>query len=390
MKKVVFFLILFFGVSTSYAQDSLFDIGILRSQNLKSIWITVQTDGYELIANDTNNLGKLKKGDLVKIGLKNDSVDVSALSGIHGVYSQIALIAKDTTAYFKLKAVIPPLSKEYEYPASLKVRVLNGYLLPLNHIYIQQYLPGVVYAEAGGGHHKEYYKVQAIISRTYARSNGNKHAEEGFNLCDRVHCQAYRGRIVGKKDIPEAVIETHDIVVVDQDLELITAAFHANCGGQTANSEQVWSRPVSYLKSVKDSYCKTQPSAYWKKEMSKDAWMSYLKKYKFPTDDNDCVHNCVNFNQSYRMTSLSSCDNSVMLKYVRTDLKLKSTFFSVTPVDDKTVVLNGRGFGHGVGLCQEGAMKMAKLGFSYESILKHYFTGVSVVKFNDIKVFRER
>ncbi len=388
MKKMVFILNFILGVNMLHAQDSLFDIGILRSQNLKSIWITVQTEGYEIIANDTNNLGELKKGDLVKFGLKNDSVSISALNGITGVYSQVALIAKDTNAYFKLKAVIPPLSKEYEYPASLKVRVLNGYLLPLNRIYIQHYLPGVVYAEAGGGHHKEYYKVQAIISRTYARSNGNKHADEGFNLCDRVHCQAYRGKIVGKKDIPEAVTETNDIVVVDQNLDLITAAFHANCGGQTANSEHVWSRPVSYLKSVKDSYCKTQPSAYWKKEISKDTWMSYLKQHKFPTDSS-CIDNCLHFEQNYRMTHLSSCSNSVMLKNVRTDLKLKSTFFSVSPTGNK-IVLSGRGFGHGVGLCQEGAMKMAKLGFSYESILTHYFTSISVVRYNEIKVFKER
>jgi stage II sporulation protein D len=390
MRYFLVFTLFVIHFSNAFSQDSLFDIGILRSQNLKSITITVQTEGYEIIINDSINKGALKKGDQVKFTLYNDSVQVSALNGVTGVYRQVALVASDTSAWFKLKSQIPLLSKEYDYPSNIKVRVLGGYLLVMNNVFIQHYLPGVVYAEAGGGHTREFYKVQAIISRTYARSNGFKHEDDGFNLCDGVHCQAYRGKIVGKKEIPEAVTETNDIVIVDGELNLITAAFHANCGGQTANSEQVWSKPLPYLRSVKDSYCTTSPSAYWKKEMSEEAWLSYLKKYKIPVDDSSCKEYCLNFSQPTRMACISSCDQSAYLKNLRADMKLKSTFFSVTPGEANTVVLSGRGFGHGVGLCQEGAMKMAKLGFTYEQILKHYFTGVSVVKYSDIKVFTER
>jgi len=389
--KTLFLSFVFLFLSFSvYSQDSLFDIGILRSQTLKSITITVQTEGYSIYSNDSINLGSLKKGDQVKFTIKNDSVQVASLSGVSGVYSQISLVALDTAAWFRIKSHIPALTKDYDYPSNVKVRILSGALLVLNNIYIQHYLPGVVYAEAGGGHLREYYKVQAIISRTYARSNGFKHEEEGFNLCDGVHCQAYRGRITGKKEIPEAVLETNDIVVVDAELNLISATFSANCGGQTANSEQVWSRNVPYLRSVKDSYCTTQPSAYWKKEISQDTWLSYLKKYKLPVEDSACLSYCINFQQPSRQACITSCNQSVHLKNIRTDMKLKSTFFSVTPGESNTVVLSGRGFGHGVGLCQEGAMKMSKLGFNYESILKHYFTGISVVKYNDIKVFTEK
>jgi stage II sporulation protein D len=336
------------------------------------------------------NKGSLKKGDQVKFTLKNDSVQVASLSGVSGVFAQASIIAVDTAVWFKLKSHIPALTKEYDYPSNVKISVLGGYLLVLNNVYIQHYLPGVVYAEAGGGHSREYYKVQAIISRTYARSNGFKHLEEGFNLCDGVHCQAYRGKITDKKDIPEAVLETNDIVVVDADLNLITAAFSSNCGGQTANSEQVWSKPLPYLKSVKDSYCSTSPSAYWKKEIPQETWLGYLKKYKLPVDDLSCMTSCLNFQQPSRQACITSCNQSVYLKNLRQDMKLKSTFFSVTPGELNTVILSGRGFGHGVGLCQEGAMKMSKLGFTYEQILKHYFTDISVVKYNDIKVFTEK
>jgi stage II sporulation protein D len=73
---------------------------------------------------------------------------------------------------------------------------------------------------------------------------------------------------------------------------------------------------------------------------------------------------------------------------VREDLKLKSTFFSVTTTGEQ-VVLNGRGFGHGVGLCQEGAMHMARDGKSYIEILRHYYTDVHLVDVNTLDFFRD-
>ncbi|HRH38880.1 MAG TPA: hypothetical protein PK760_11070, partial [Flavobacteriales bacterium] len=76
------------------------------------------------------------------------------------------------------------------------------------------------------------------------------------------------------------------------------------------------------------------------------------------------------------------------LKHVREDLSLKSTWFTVTTTGDR-VVLSGRGFGHGVGLCQEGSMAMARYGASYTDILHHYFTGVHLVDLSTIDFFRD-
>ena len=101
MRYVLVFSLFVFLFSNAFSQDSLFDIGILRSQNLKTITITVQTDGYDIIINDSINKGALKKGDQVKFALYNDSVQVSALNGVTGVYRQVALVASDTSAWFK-------------------------------------------------------------------------------------------------------------------------------------------------------------------------------------------------------------------------------------------------------------------------------------------------
>ena len=76
----------------------------------------------------------------------------------------------------------------------------------------------------------------------------------------------------------------------------------------------------------------------------------------------------------------------IPLKNIRIDFKLKSTFFSLTCVGD-TVFMKGRGFGHGVGLCQEGAMRMVELGWSYLKIVQYYYRDVKIINFEDIHLY---
>ena len=118
------------------------------------------------------------------------------------------------------------------------------------------YIAGVSESESGKKDNiLEYYKVQAIICRTYALKNSGKHIKEGYNLCDQEHCQVYKGRCTNP-EILLAVSKTTGIIIVDRYNQPINAAFHANCGGQTLNSEDVWSKPLDYLKSVPDTFCR--------------------------------------------------------------------------------------------------------------------------------------
>jgi stage II sporulation protein D len=78
----------------------------------------------------------------------------------------------------------------------------------------------------------------------------------------------------------------------------------------------------------------------------------------------------------------------VPLKNVRTDLQLKSTFFSIFPQGD-TLVFKGRGFGHGVGMCQEGAMRMAKLGYKYPEVINFYYQKTQLIDLHKLNFFRD-
>ena len=181
------------------------------------------------------------------------------------------------------------------------------------------------------------------------------------------------------KAIEEAVNETKNLVLVDKNIDYITAAYYSNSGGQTVNVEDVWLEPLYYLRSVKDPYSVGKHNYSWNRKISKNKWLSYLKnKHNFPADNSELAKKACNFKQSYRKKYFLDWKHHILLTDIRNDFKLKSTFFSVTEHTDH-VVLNGKGFGHGVGLSQEGAIQMIKLGYGFLDVLRFYYTGVHLI-----------
>lgn len=254
-----------------------------------------------------------------------------------------------------------------------------GTLLFINISDIDKYITGVVLAEGGSGHNIEFFKAQAIIARTYMYKYFDKHLSDKYNVCDNTHCQAFNG-LSADSVLNKAVYETRDLVILDKDGTLITSAFHANCGGETSTSVEVWLSGQNYLKAVIDPYCTSSRSATWRKSYTREEWTSYLSKsgYREGTTTDPSVFN---FEQKSRLTNYRSGSFSVPLRTLRENMNLRSTFFSVKANGD-SVILSGRGYGHGVGLCQEGAMTMALKGFRYKDIINFYYSGVII---SDIK-----
>jgi stage II sporulation protein D len=264
------------------------------------------------------------------------------------------------------------------YSGDLKCYPDLGTLVLINICDIEQYIAGVVRAEGGSSKRKEYFKTQAIIARTYMYKYFNKHLSDRYNVCDNTHCQAFKG-LSTDTIINRAAMETRDLVILDKDSTLIISAFHSNCGGETASSEDVWLTRQPYLKKVVDPYCLTSKNANWKKGLSIDKWINCLRKsgYNGKADDSSAF----NFSQESRLTDYRTGSFTMPLLAIRDELNLRSTFFSVVEEGD-SIILKGRGYGHGVGLCQEGAMVMAAKGFKYRQIIDFYYTGVII---SDIK-----
>jgi stage II sporulation protein D len=315
-------------------------------------------------------------------------------SGIHARSLLLNITAKRGITFtspggkgFRLRNMAPR-SAERAYPGSLELVLGTGGMHLVATVPLEQYVAGVVQAEAGKGHDLEYYKLQAVSCRTYALANKRRHAGQGFEVCDATHCQVFHGK--NRNDsIRMAVDMTRDLVVVDADIRLIHATFHSNCGGETMNAEDLWSKSEPYLVSTMDTFCLHSPHASWTKSIARTKWLGYLHDhFGVDTDDSNVVASVTDHVPECRELYLANISPLVPLEQVRRDLGLRSAYFSIKPHGDQ-VVLTGRGFGHGVGLCQEGAMRMARDGYSYEDILHHYFANVHLVKLQNLDFFRD-
>lgn len=269
------------------------------------------------------------------------------------------------------------------YGGSLECRADLGILVFINICDIEQYLAGVVRTEAGLGRHIEYLKSQALLARTYLYKHFNRHHLDMYNLCDDTHCQAFHG-ITDDSLVNRATHETRGLVILDgSDSTLVISAFHSNCGGETSTSEDVWLSGHSYIRKVADPYCGGSPNAKWRKSIPVSEWEAYLKKSGFDKGKNP--GSTYNFSQLTRQTYYRVGSFSVPFSKIRNDFNLRSAFFSVEK-EGNSVIIRGRGYGHGVGLCQDGARVMAARGSKFNEIINFYYSGVIITDIKNAKI----
>tara|TARA_R110002050_G_scaffold102774_1_gene211579 strand:+ start:13896 stop:15101 length:1206 start_codon:yes stop_codon:yes gene_type:complete len=374
-KRLLFFiLILWTSVGVSQQRERLV-LGLFWNERPQTIIVSVRGGEYVLIA-DGNLEIPLGTSDMFHISTDGNKVKVKNLSKTFGSFTKIEIKEINDTSSINIKSTKPKLANRV-YEDDFRIYASEGRLKILNDAELANYVAGVVQWESGNGNAPEYYQAQAIITRTYALRNINKYESQGFNLCDRVDSQVYKGR-TQNKDILRAVKATKDLVLVDDNMNLISAVFHSNSGGQTHNSEEVWSKPVPYLRAVVDTFSIGQPHYEWEKTMTTEKWLSTLKKVYHVDVSNkktrhQLVHYCPKKRRDYMLPN-----GQLKTTQVRSTFGLRSTNFCVKEKGDY-VIITGVGFGHGVGFSQEGAMKMANYGYSHTEILLFYYTGVHLV-----------
>lgn len=358
------------------------EVCIYSSSVLKTVNITPLSGKY-VIYNNKTKIADLYKNNSVVLKIKGTKVNITKAGEDLGSYDNLEFSAEGFLNTFTMSPIEPSLL-ERVYDDGLKISVVDSALQFVNVVEIEHYIAGVVESEGGIKKNLEYLKLQAIISRTYAISNAKKHMKEsGYNFCDNVHCQVYRGRSSNSM-IMMAVSQTTGDIIIDKSNKPISASFSSNCGGETVNSEDVWSIATTYLKSVNDSFCLNQAHAKWERKLSTKEWLEYLdEKFNFPVTDSSMILKAETFSQPERKVYFDDNPN-ILLKTIRADWKFKSTFFSIKAEGD-TLLFSGRGYGHGVGLCQEGAMHMVDLGWTYKNIIKYYYKDVSLVNISDLK-----
>ena len=364
-------------------------IGVLRDYKTQRLVFSYNNGSYSIFG-DTTDFGSILPNEFIEVSFA-ESGSVRLKKGITelGLFSKVFITQNYPNTSITLSSR-QPIVKDRKYKDDFEVTASNDGLLVVNLVDINNYLAGVVESEGGPGREIEYYKVQALMSRTYALKYKERHIKEGFDLCDRVHCQAYHHMLKYTPSIDSAVQQTKGVVMMDDKGELLDSYFHANCGGQTSEAEIVWNKAVPYLNSFKDTFCIYTKQATWEKRVSQSKWQNFLiYKYNYPYTDSLYGGLIFTFTQPQRLAFYQNPTLGIPLRDLREEFELKSTYFNCYP-EGTDVVIRGRGFGHGVGLCQEGAMKMAKYGYNYLQIAQYYFPNVFFKNIGNESFFKQR
>lgn len=297
----------------------------------------------------------------------------------------------------KVTGELDSLSKSYASLPSAPVRIHLTSQNITRDIPLEEYVLGVVSAEGSLEDELEALKALAVVSRTYALHNLQRHASEGYDFCDTTHCQRYSLALTNERNqarfknlFERAVNETAGETLRDEQGQIADVYFHAACGGMTANMETLWGTPApSYLTGVTDEYCIGAAAHEWVNVIPLEKLLKALQ--------GDSRSNCGARLESITITSRDRTGRVEFLslegettRVVRGwDFKMivgrslgwnviKSSRFDVVR-SGTNFLFRGTGFGHGLGLCQQGAHALSRRGATYLQILSHYFPGTSII-----------
>lgn len=377
MKNLIVFFTLIAVPFGAYSID--FKIGILRNVQVKKFDFKVSESTYCLKSSKKTLKNKISSKTDITLQYSSGKLSLTIDGKFVGNFDTLKLSnIESDTGIFSVSSQIPSL-KSRSYYDDLLIFPNNKSLTLVNLVDFEKYIVGVLESEVGEGKSKDFYKVHAIISRTYALKNQYKFIHEGFYLTDLVNCQVYKGNMYKDSNIINAVQETENLILVDENMDYIQASYFSNSGGQTNNVEDVWSKALPYLRSIHDPYSMGGTSYDWEKTISKSKWLQYLnKKYQYPISDVEARNAALNFKQKIRHKFLVDWVYQIPLTEIRKDWKLKSTYFSIFDIGE-SLSFKGKGFGHGVGLSQEGAMRMIEIGYDFLEVLRFYYTDVHLI-----------
>ncbi len=284
-------------------------------------------------------------------------------------------------------------------PASQAVQVINI-------VYIEDYLRGVVPPEIGErtDDEMEAIKAQAVAARTYAMAHLKQYRGAPYDMKSSIIDQVYEGVKVENKLVNRAIDLTSGNVLFYQD-QYVNAYYHSTCGGLTDDISSVWDRKdIPYLKSVGDGdACSWSKYYSWSEVFTEAQLRGRVEQYMSSDRGQDLRVgeirdlNIMERTPGGRVAKLSIDTEYDSFKFFKDrvrwvigrtsnpDLILPSSRFEVdiernAQGEILSITFRGRGYGHGVGMCQCGAIGLSREGWSYGDILAHYYSGIEIKK----------
>jgi stage II sporulation protein D len=232
----------------------------------------------------------------------------------------------------------------------LDVTAVGGRLAIVAHLPLREYLAATLAAETAGTDPIEYLVALSVLQRNYLRSHPGRH-DPRADLCDNTHCQA----------ADEMAITAKDYAAVDRSASIELASgssfpcyYSGSCGGSTLTPSEVWKRPESGYSHVTCSYCKGAHWYHWQRTVAATPATDQLMRSAPPAPFID---------DDFKIRAGREIGFNIVLSNTVSAIRRQGKMF----------VIEGSGFGHRIGLCQEGARRMASHGRSAPDILRYYF-----------------
>lgn len=267
------------------------------------------------------------------------------------------------------------LVRDTHYTGNIEVWKGDKGLYLINELPIEYYVESVVSSEVGASWDIEALKAQAVIARTYAVNKKSLSDNQKFHLTSSVMHQVYKGNN-SNIQATYAVKETSGEVLT-YDGKPIEALYHSTCNGMTESSEDVFGKSYPYMKPVATS-CELSPYCIWEKKIPID---SFLKALNIKELKNIKIHSLTSTGRVKELSIESESGQTIIkaneLRKLLGWSKLPSTSFKFSMSGD-SVIFEGKGYGHGVGLCQWCALQMAREGKKYRDILSYFYPGTKL------------
>ena len=359
------------------------NIRVLLHNNIKEIQIEINQpysisdlESDEVLA-DRGNLKKsilyLKSGDFRTRPLSSEST--------HNAPSTF-IKANGNVSIFTSKGFVK-LRKSKYCGKLILIPKEDGRFSILEEIGIEEYLPGVVEGEMPMMWNDDALQAQVIAVRTYViyKTKIKTNALYHINKLDL----AYKGSYMNQAKTKEIVNKTRGTVMV-YDWKLFPGYFHSTCGGHTEDINLVFNlKSIPPLSGVDCGYCSNSKYYHWKKRLGRNEIQNKLNATKSKvkrirnilTEQIGPGGHCSTIKIEH--TGGTKRVNANDFRLIIGPNNLRSTSFSIKN-SGSTFVFEGRGWGHGVGLCQYGTQNMAKSGFRWYDILRYYYPEIDLVK----------
>jgi stage II sporulation protein D len=337
---------------------------------------------------------RIGAGDTVTLGVRGDELAVRLSN--RGLYTPDLLLDPDPGVSWKLAWTDGSRDRARTYEGPLFVQPdpkKAGRIQLVNASPLESYVASVVAAEYGFDD-LEGAKAMAVVARTYALKAADKF-DGRYDHVDHTASQVYRGTSAITGVARRAARETRGEVVTYNDT-LIEAVYFSSSGGHTADNEDVWDADESlpYLRGKRDPYDRNSPHHRWTTRIDRRPLLRALEEQLGGSvrgfvigerSEGRRVKNVDILRPGGSRETMQANAFRLLVNRAVPGAEMKSTWFDARREGDE-YVLDGRGFGHGVGLSQWGAHEMSQRGKSYRDILSFYYDDIRVQRLDGVKV----